>query len=226
MVDVKKMEAILQERFESCNVSVEKQGDEVCAEINFSSDAGEDFYATIFFDGTWGNFVEKFREYAYTFDADEHAEVYVNLRGENGIPSSIRELIDDADMIANTLEELADGLEIDEYTDEWEEKTLFESRLSVCQENSAYKATLLYSGECFEGEYPNARENSYPCLRVTLFNKDNDMIFSHISTIPAKITRKEANDYLDDIVKMLPEESTEKVVLALEKGIKAIGYAF
>lgn len=44
------------------------------------------------------------------FDADEHAAMWIESRGERGIPSSIRTLIDDADAIKEMLKELADKL--------------------------------------------------------------------------------------------------------------------
>ena len=56
------------------------------------------------------NFPESVYEYAHDFDADEHAEMWLGHRGEGGCPSSVRELIDDADAIKEMLEELADKL--------------------------------------------------------------------------------------------------------------------
>lgn len=45
------------------------------------------------------------------YDADEHAEMWVEYRGKNGIPSSIRDLINDADAIGKMYEQLAVKLE-------------------------------------------------------------------------------------------------------------------
>lgn len=56
-------------------------------------------------------FVEDFKAYAEDFDADEHAEQYIDSRGQNGIPDSIRVLIDDADAIKSKLEEIAEELD-------------------------------------------------------------------------------------------------------------------
>lgn len=73
------------------------------------SPAGEDFIFTI-----TGNdearVVEQVREYAYDFDPDEHAEMWVESRGKRGVPDSIRTLIDDADAIKEMVSELADAL--------------------------------------------------------------------------------------------------------------------
>lgn len=49
-------------------------------------------------------------EYAADFDADEHAEMWVEFRGKNGVPNSIRALIDDADAIQEMLDELAEAV--------------------------------------------------------------------------------------------------------------------
>lgn len=49
-------------------------------------------------------------EYAEDFDPDEHAEMWVEGRGKRGVPSSIRELIDDANDIKEMLKTLADAL--------------------------------------------------------------------------------------------------------------------
>ena len=59
---------------------------------------------------TQGTVAEKVREYAYDFDPDEHAEMWVESRGKRGVPDSIRSLVDDADAIKEMLFELADVL--------------------------------------------------------------------------------------------------------------------
>ena len=53
---------------------------------------------------------EQVREYAYDFDPEEHAEMWVESRGKRGVPDSIRTLIDDADAIKEMAFELADAL--------------------------------------------------------------------------------------------------------------------
>lgn len=51
------------------------------------------------------------RGLADNYDANEHAEMWVAGRGKNGVPSSIRVLINDADAIGKMYETLADKLE-------------------------------------------------------------------------------------------------------------------
>ena len=48
--------------------------------------------------------------YAAYFDVDEHVELWVNGRGKNGVPSRIRELVEDAEAIDKMLQELAAAL--------------------------------------------------------------------------------------------------------------------
>lgn len=80
-------------------------------EIGKYSPAGEDFSIIVEVE----NFPESVREYANNFDADEHAEMWIEARGKvNGVPNSIRELIEDAEEIQEMLNELADTLVKDE----------------------------------------------------------------------------------------------------------------
>jgi hypothetical protein len=89
-------------------LSTEKQNNEYCTELEFYSNAGEDFVFCIFHDRTMKNFADMFEVYAIDFDPDEHAEIWVEARHRvSGVPSSIRALIDDADAIKETLEEVA-----------------------------------------------------------------------------------------------------------------------
>ena len=56
--------------------------------------------------------VKEMRERADSYDADEHAELYIGMRGQHGVPyCSIRDLLDDADKIGEMYNALADVLE-------------------------------------------------------------------------------------------------------------------
>ena len=85
--------------------------DECTREIEFFSPEGEDVIECIWYDGTDDGFIKAFRENAERFDADEHAEMWVEGRGKRGVPESIRALIDDADWIKARLLEVAEMLE-------------------------------------------------------------------------------------------------------------------
>jgi hypothetical protein len=76
-------------------------------EFETLSPAGED---VVFSADRDGDIVDKVIEYASEFDADEHAEMWIESRGKRGVPSSIRALIDDADAIQVMLDELAGKL--------------------------------------------------------------------------------------------------------------------
>lgn len=90
---------------------VEKQGNDFYVEINQNTPLGEDWWEVIWFDGTSEGFIEAVRERYNNFDVDEEAEVYIDNRGKNGVPDSIRDLLDDAVWKEKTLGELADELE-------------------------------------------------------------------------------------------------------------------
>ena len=97
-------EVKLSEKYEANN-------NEFYHEVEFYSDAGEDVVETVFYNGTSKDFIRAFREMAMIFDADEHAAMWVDSRGERGVPDSIRVLIDDADSIKEFLLKVADELE-------------------------------------------------------------------------------------------------------------------
>ena len=89
---------------------IEKQDGEYRAEIENWSPAGEDLPETIWYNGTGKGFVEAVQEWASDYDADEHAEMLVEFRGQRGVPNSIRALIDDADAIGEMFDDLAEAL--------------------------------------------------------------------------------------------------------------------
>lgn len=71
------------------------------------SPAGEDFSFTV----SAKNCIQEVIEYAENFDADEHAEMWVkNMHETEGVPQSIRVLIDDAESIQEMLDNLAEAL--------------------------------------------------------------------------------------------------------------------
>lgn len=93
-------------------VSIKKQKEEHIAELETYSPAGEDVIIDIWFDGTNKGFIDSFRQYALEFDPDEHAEMWVEFRGRRGVPHGIRELIDDADAIQESLMTVSNALDM------------------------------------------------------------------------------------------------------------------
>lgn len=85
---------------------------EYVSEIEFWSDLGEDVVEIVRHDGTLAGFLAGLKQLAKDFDVDDHAELYVGLRGSNGVPNaSMREFLDDAEGIKNTLTKAAEALE-------------------------------------------------------------------------------------------------------------------
>lgn len=80
-------------------VSVYPQNGEYVAELEWYSPLGEDCIFTIWFDGSDDGFIQRFDEYSIGFDPEEHAELWISIRGKNGVPNSIRDLLEDADAI-------------------------------------------------------------------------------------------------------------------------------
>lgn len=101
------------EILENRNMTVhdrDKQRKEFVREIEFYSPEGEDVNECIFYNGTNEGFIKAFEKNAEDFDVEDHVEVYINIRGTNGVPESIRDLLNDADWIKNTLVETAKEL--------------------------------------------------------------------------------------------------------------------
>ena len=80
-------------------------------ELETYSPEGEDVIVSLIYDGTEEGFINAFRSYAEDFDAEDHAEMWIESRGKNGVPDSIKDLLEDAEWIKSTLEEVADDLE-------------------------------------------------------------------------------------------------------------------
>ena len=92
---------------ESMGWSVEVFENEETLIENYSP-AGEDL---VFYIGIGEPFSDGVRRLASEFDPDEHVELWIESRGKNGVPSSVRELAEDAEKIKQMLQELADALE-------------------------------------------------------------------------------------------------------------------
>lgn len=107
----KKITKVLENNEVKLSEKYEAGNNEFCHDVEFYSDAGEDVVETVFYDGTSKDFVRAFKEMADDFDADEHAEMWIDLRGKRGVPDSIRVLINDADSIKEFLLKVADELE-------------------------------------------------------------------------------------------------------------------
>lgn len=149
-------------------------------EIGWYSPAGEDFYATIWFDGSSEDFIGKFDEYARDFSVDEHVSLYADSLGQNGVPNSYKELVEDAEAIRKALVGMADKLNGDDVPAEPE---LFQMMsLSTAHLRPETMAKLERCEiDClpsFRKPIPREDENSYGafvCLGDVGYNERNEL---------------------------------------------------
>lgn len=143
--------AILEENDITVSERYEQNG-KYYRELEFYSDAGEDVVNTIWYDGTNDGFIEAFRQLADNFDADEHAEMWIDGRGTKGIPDSVRVLIDDAENIKDILLDVAEKLE-------GIEKELHNYKVTITIEGAEEEETMDFyiEAESFEEAVENVR---------------------------------------------------------------------
>ena len=79
--------------------------------IEFWTDsAGQDIVTEIDYDGTPQDLINQFVNRAESYDVDDEVELFVTQRGKNGIPNTVRELLDDCQEAKDTLMKLANNL--------------------------------------------------------------------------------------------------------------------
>ena len=85
-------------------------------ELEKHSPAGEDFFMPIDFESNnpVDTFIKNLEEYERSFDVDDHVEIWIDSRGQNGVPNSISELVEDAKEIKSMIYELWDRLSDEE----------------------------------------------------------------------------------------------------------------
>lgn len=109
MIDKEKWEQI-EEVLDDMNLryDISKENEAI---VEFWTDtAGQDIPIELDYDGTPEDFVEKFTEAADNYDVDEEVELFVNMRGKQGVPNTVRELLDDCQEAKDTLMEIAEKL--------------------------------------------------------------------------------------------------------------------
>lgn len=90
-------------------------------ELETYSPEGEDVIVSLIYDGSEEGFIEAFVDYANWFDAEEHAEMWIESRGKNGVPESIKDLLEDAEWQKNMFLEVAEALNnLDDESEELE----------------------------------------------------------------------------------------------------------
>jgi hypothetical protein len=114
------------------------QHKEYCIEINQYTDLGEDWWMTLWYDGTDEDFIQKFETMVEYFDPDEEAEIYIEMRGKNGVPDSIRDILNDQEWKLETLrttfkelkKEFEDFEEEESETEDW--KVFYVGAKEIC----------------------------------------------------------------------------------------------
>lgn len=105
----KDVEKFLEEVKEKTGISftVSTESDGYTLEGEFWSDLGEDCIIYLFVDElSTEEILHAMYVYQENFDAEEHAEELYNLHGQGGTPTSLRELLQDADEQAEKLQEI------------------------------------------------------------------------------------------------------------------------
>ena len=131
MVLDKKIQDILEKNEFNFDEEISEQDNGKYIKINQSTPEGEDWWETIWFDGTYKGFVNAVEERVLNFDVDEEVEIWIPNRGKGGCPDSIMDLVHDAEWKQKTLEKLLDDLqgnekEVSEITKESVENELYD----------------------------------------------------------------------------------------------------
>lgn len=152
--------------------------DETNIELEKYSPLGEDF---IFSVDNNNNIVGQIIDYAENFDTDEHAEMYINIRGERGVPNSIKDLIEDAQDIKQMLLELAN--ELKKETEKQDRKYYIEITDwdSIGEKNEVIMSSELFHTreECLnwaEKIATLASNYSINLITIDIYNKRNDIV--------------------------------------------------
>lgn len=107
----KKIQDILEKNEFNFDEEISEQDNERYIEINQSTPEGEDWWETIWFDGTYEGFTNAVEKRVLNFDIDEEVEIWIPNRGEGGCPDSIIDLVHDAEWKQDTLKKLLDDLQ-------------------------------------------------------------------------------------------------------------------
>jgi len=73
--------------------------------------AGQDIPTEFDYNGSPEDFVKQFIEKAENYDVDEEVELFVNMRGKDGVPNTVRKLLDDCQEAKDILMEIARKLQ-------------------------------------------------------------------------------------------------------------------
>lgn len=106
-----KIQNILEKNDFSCDGKINEQSNGKYVEIHQSTPEGEDWWESIWFDGTYEGFTNAVKDRVLNFDVDEEVEVWIPYRGDGSCPSSITDLLHDEEWKKKTLQKLLDDLQ-------------------------------------------------------------------------------------------------------------------
>lgn len=148
----KKIQDILEKNEFNFDREISEQDNGKYIEINQSTPEGEDWWETLWFDGTYEGFTNAVEKRVLNFDIDEEVEIWIQSRGKGGCPNSIMDLIHDAEWKQKALKKLLDDLQ----ENEKEEKVI--TRQSVENELYDFFNDKMETGDAPEikrvGRYP------------------------------------------------------------------------
>lgn len=89
-----------------------EDSDRAYVEMKKSSPVGGDFSIEVDFieESEIISFLDDLYDVYASFDVDEYVDLYASQRGENGVPGTYRELLEDAESIEEMIKELYDSL--------------------------------------------------------------------------------------------------------------------
>ncbi len=101
---------------ENCGFTIQDEdvnfsGNETGWEIQQYTPEGEDWFVDIIVNNDVNKLIDEISSYAENFDVDEEVEPYIEMRGQRGVPSSISDLIKDAEWKKDQLINLSNELQ-------------------------------------------------------------------------------------------------------------------
>lgn len=161
-VNLQKVLDLLEE--EGCKVSV--KGKDACVEF-WTDTAGQDIVTEFEFDGTTEDFVKQFSERAEGYDVDTEVELFVGMRGKNGVPDTVSGLIADCQEAKDTLMSLAGKI-----------KNLREKNISFECDAEKMRDFVSLSKEEFLKSYSYLTEEEYDATAKVVENDSAPIVYA------------------------------------------------
>ena len=175
--------------FNDLGIKMEIDGDNVLVEF-WTDTSGQDIPIEFEFDGTAENFVEKFTEEAELYDVDEEVAIFINMRGKNGVPESVTDLLASCKEAKNTLMDIAEKLK-----DAISDKNENGKKTYAVTIKEVLSRTVLVEADSFD-EACSLTEDAYKAADIVLDADD----FSDKEFIPSETFGKVAIDKDDERV--------------------------